>query len=461
MYKRQATPTPAPVTPPPVTEAPVTPVPEDVVCTAHGAEHVYDYTGYEAAHPHKIFKRCDCGATYYTGGIRTANGAEQTQADCCLCHGHAWDSSSAQQKDGKWIETCGKCGFTREASYECEYHHGAHQYTEVLYAAKHPHVGKLACMCGAEDPEGTAQGTCSMPTCCDCGNHVWNPPFYHSGYGQYMQVCTRCVEQHLVQVELDDHITTKFSVGGDYDRTEAFDEIHSFACEANQNGVYVFVNETIEAGSNFSKAAYDTFKTLVTDDGEATEKAKIKEWEHIIANTLMDHLDANPSESIDMALFSELFSDEDLNSLYKYTNERGEKYTEYVAQLLNTKRAEAASGVQAYQRLAEMRGLSVQETIELGELQKQQDNLTKGMEDWNKASKTLKMIGIGASAFVELVKNEEQQQVFSDLANYSYECEKWLNEMMQAAEETGDDSIATAAENVLKRIEFELSLIHI
>ncbi|MBQ3484681.1 MAG: hypothetical protein IJA77_04160 [Clostridia bacterium] len=336
--------------------------------------------------------------------------------------------------------------------YECEYHHGAHQYTEVLYAAKHPHVGKLTCRCGATDPSGAQQGTGKMPTCCECGNHVWNKPFYSSTDGQYMQVCTRCVERHFVQVELDDHITTKFAAGGDYDRSDAFDEVHGFACEANQNGVYVYVNETIEAGSNFSKAVFDTF---VTDKGEATEKAYVKEWEHIITNTLMDHLDANQSESIDIAALAELFGDEDLNSLSKYAKDRGEDYMEYAEKLLTQKRTDVTAGIQAYERLAEMRGLSVQETMELGELQKQQANLTKGIDDWQKASKTLKVIGISASAFVEMVENSEQQQVFEDLANYSYECEQWLSLIEAAAEKTGDTNIATAAENVRKRLEFE------
>ena len=59
-----------PVTPAPVTPAPVTPAPENVVCKVHGAAHVLDYTGYEAAHPHKVFRRCDCGYASYTGENR-------------------------------------------------------------------------------------------------------------------------------------------------------------------------------------------------------------------------------------------------------------------------------------------------------------------------------------------------------------------------------------------------------
>lgn len=64
------------ITPPPVTAPPVTPAPEDVVCTVHGTAHVLDYTGYEAVHPHKVFRRCDCGYASYTGETRPVEKCE-------------------------------------------------------------------------------------------------------------------------------------------------------------------------------------------------------------------------------------------------------------------------------------------------------------------------------------------------------------------------------------------------
>lgn len=446
------------ITPPPVTAPPVTPAPEDGVCKVYGDAHRFDPNkySYEADHDHDLFMRCACGVTQIMEGRhQTANGSIQSPDECCICHGHDWDSANAQKTGENWVETCRKCGASRNATYECEYHHGAHQFTEVLYGAKHPHVGKLACMCGEADPSGVEQGTCSMPTCCECGNHVWMEPFYAISYGQYLQGCTRCGEYHPVQEELDKHISTKFGAGGTLDHTKTFDQIHNFACEANQNGVYVYVNELIKAGSNFTQAAADTFDQLVTSEGEATDKAQVMEWEHIITNTLVDHLNTNASEPVDMVKFADLFSDEDLNALSKYALDREKDYAEYVTGLLTTKRNEVASGIKAYEHLAQTRGLSVQETLELGALQDQQDNLTKGMDDWKKASKTLKVIGIGAGAFVEMVKNEEQQKVFADLANYSYECDMWLSTMIDAAESTGDDNIVTAAENVRDRLEYE------
>lgn len=50
--------------------------------------HVHEYlaTGYEAAHPHKVYKKCSCGDFYYTGETKSLD-------SCQECTGHIEDTT--------------------------------------------------------------------------------------------------------------------------------------------------------------------------------------------------------------------------------------------------------------------------------------------------------------------------------------------------------------------------------
>ena len=78
-----------------------------------GNEHAY-YVGYESAHPHKEYKKCDhCGDKYYTGKTQTSSDCKQcTVASCKHSYGK-WTSSGSS----KHARTCTKCGNKETASH--------------------------------------------------------------------------------------------------------------------------------------------------------------------------------------------------------------------------------------------------------------------------------------------------------------------------------------------------------
>ena len=111
-----------------------------------GDEHVY-HAGYESAHPHKEYYRCDhCGDQYYTGKTKTSSscqtcivancshsygkwkssGSTQHTRSCTKCGkketgNHSWDSGKTTKeptcaKQGQTTYTCTGCGATRTAT---------------------------------------------------------------------------------------------------------------------------------------------------------------------------------------------------------------------------------------------------------------------------------------------------------------------------------------------------------
>ena len=73
----------------------------NAICPVYGGAHKMDYTGYEAAHPHKVFRRCACGKAEYTGTYQKMN-------PCCECGNHYKDSIS--ESAGQYSAHCNKCG---------------------------------------------------------------------------------------------------------------------------------------------------------------------------------------------------------------------------------------------------------------------------------------------------------------------------------------------------------------
>ena len=73
----------------------------NVICPVYGGAHKMDYTGFEAAHPHKVFRRCACGKAEYTGAYQKMN-------PCCECGNHYKDGIS--ESAGQYSAHCNKCG---------------------------------------------------------------------------------------------------------------------------------------------------------------------------------------------------------------------------------------------------------------------------------------------------------------------------------------------------------------
>ena len=71
--------------------------------------HVFDYEGYEDAHPHQFFKRCSACkcALLIPNKYYTVNGTIQNLMDCCVCHGHQYGNSYLE--NGAWYQKCDNC----------------------------------------------------------------------------------------------------------------------------------------------------------------------------------------------------------------------------------------------------------------------------------------------------------------------------------------------------------------
>lgn len=199
----------------------VTPAP---VCPVNGAEHVYGYTSYEKAHPHKVFQRCSCGYALYTGEYKTLD----TCLVCTPCD-HSpkqvgeetqYVSISAKQHEVvvnvRYRCTCGNVDYTVTKERAVEDHEypntGAnmpinpnsnatllcikcasitkqHQWV-VRGEEEHPHyVYYLCSICGerADDARGL---TVEKAGCCECSGHWWFSTGFYDGYTG--RLCGNC-----------------------------------------------------------------------------------------------------------------------------------------------------------------------------------------------------------------------------------------------------------------------------
>lgn len=78
-----------------------------------GDEHTY-YAGYESAHPHKEYYKCDhCGDRYYTGKTQTSSSCKECIVASCSHSYGSWTSSGANQH----TRSCAKCGKKEAASH--------------------------------------------------------------------------------------------------------------------------------------------------------------------------------------------------------------------------------------------------------------------------------------------------------------------------------------------------------
>lgn len=95
-------------------------------------KHTHSYTQYsESAHPHKVYMKCSCGDTYYTG----ATSVNWTGTSYESAHPH------------KVYRTC-SCGYT-------EYTGGTQNlWTGTTYETAHPHKTYNSCSCGYKEYTG-------------------------------------------------------------------------------------------------------------------------------------------------------------------------------------------------------------------------------------------------------------------------------------------------------------------
>ena len=190
--------------------------------------------GYEAAHDHKKYFICECGAhPYLEGQHETANGAVQEPDVCCICHGHKYGEEE-ETPAGTRQKTCANCGLTTvththdyklvkttELVIQSETHHTVetttyeecsecHKKTEPVenvvweehkaesssHEAEHPHQKYFICKCGAHpyiDGEyETANGKVQEKSvCCICNGHKYGEA-KEAADGTWKKTCANC-----------------------------------------------------------------------------------------------------------------------------------------------------------------------------------------------------------------------------------------------------------------------------
>ena len=78
-----------------------------------GDEHTY-YAGYESAHPHKEYYKCDhCGDRYYTGKTQSSSTCTQCIVASCSHSYGSWTSSGTSRH----ARSCTKCGKKETADH--------------------------------------------------------------------------------------------------------------------------------------------------------------------------------------------------------------------------------------------------------------------------------------------------------------------------------------------------------
>ena len=155
----------------------------NTICRIHGKTHVFEKTdNWEAEHPHKMYRACDCGYANYLGKNKSF------VSGCCECGDHTW--GEAYQIKGTWKQKCVKCASTKSVSasekstkeqekttdpqektqeHVCEVYGVAHMW-KPAYKTEHPHKGYLVCDCNAisEKNAMTILLRNKSLNCCEC-----------------------------------------------------------------------------------------------------------------------------------------------------------------------------------------------------------------------------------------------------------------------------------------------------
>lgn len=81
-----------------------------------GCSHSYS-SGFEAAHPHKVYESCSkCGKTNYTGATTTYSSCTTCIQQACEHSFGSWESA----ENSKHARSCGKCGYVEANSHDWE-----------------------------------------------------------------------------------------------------------------------------------------------------------------------------------------------------------------------------------------------------------------------------------------------------------------------------------------------------
>lgn len=234
--------------------------------TAPEIVHVHAFTYRspkgEAAHPHKMFVRCDCGfAEYLEGEYYTANGAVQSEDDCCVCHGHRWSADEPVSVQEEWRVYCDKCNAYKtveEPKHEHVFAHG------IKASETHPHQLYGTCRCGMR---GVVEGELyNYPGCCLCTGHDWSIGYYGSYLISVCNVCkTQKREQTKDSIAFDEYINL-------INVTEDFADYHCERYDVENSGSALWRVIASQAMDKLSDGGFvfgTQYMNLLAEPGEA------------------------------------------------------------------------------------------------------------------------------------------------------------------------------------------------
>lgn len=265
--------------------------------------HSYD-TGWESSHPHREYKKCACGESYYTGNTRTVDtcstciklncthtygswvdaGSSNHQKTCTGCgdkvtQSHSWQDGVITKEPtckekGAMEQKCSVCSRTRTQTLDKL---EDHIYTDWIVGDDENHK-RICEYCEQEQvqPHQLLVNTQDEPVwrsdnvnhwyeCGDCGNKVQSEKHtleLQSDGATHWQVCTQCDKRLPQQTHVFDHGCDKDCNECGYTRqtVHMYDEqickdetLHWYACvncnQVKDQQAHVYQMSTWEDGS--------------------------------------------------------------------------------------------------------------------------------------------------------------------------------------------------------------------
>lgn len=442
---------------------------------------------HEAAHPHKKYFICECGAhPYLEDQFHTANGEVQEPDVCCVCHGHAFGDPAAGD-DGNFYKTCQNCHLKQlvtvsaEPEDEVEETHQHRYTTDSSKAQAHPHPYTAKCACGASETYYKWDFTC-----CQCtGNHVWS--FVRLTDGKtYMQVCSECgttqsatpTAQAQDYYKVIDMITYRYNVAKRYQDEHNVDSnaaaiwktIADQATEKLMDADFVAMYETLNTISKYGgivgacEAVYDTLTK------EAWDEQQTELWETLLLRMLTEYYE----NDLDPAVEYKNDSKAALKVVKKVSEKAGEKLTDdatYAA--VNEVISEIDDWINmlenqitiSYNNGNNLDALADQEKLEkLKALKKKYDDSIKDSKEvgaeLNKAAKNvgllmdcIDVLADGTSAALAVA---ERNDAFAEMLIHSDQCLAILKKVQEDASASGNRNLANAAEKLAEELEAEM-----
>jgi len=438
--------------------------------------HVFDYTGYESAHKHQYFERCDCGVTKLIDRYKTANGKVQDKSECCICKGtHSFDTDNPRIENGEVHAYChcGRYTVLKQAdkNVESSVSDGhVHSYEKQVTTDKnHPHKVIKACACGEQ--KAFDAGQARYTNCCQCVGHDWQDPFRVSD-GVYKQLCLRCNAGQVVEppknveafydvmdiMKQDNAEAQKYQTTHDLDHraSSVWKTIASQAIDKLTDGGFVYTAEALDKYSDMSGAVVGVF----TDKDWNEQQEKL--WEELLIEMLTEQ-----AQDFDAKNAFDYVSDgaDKMSKAGEKVAESYKKYGENIQKTINEMDDWLLELEREANNMARNGNLDASNALRnkyvtLRKIKNDYDaslsnakDVTKGGEQVEKTAKDVKFV---MDVMGALGKVGERNESFDAMIAGGSANIETLDGIIGAAKATNNTELLHAAENLKKEIEAEM-----